>query len=280
MWMHNGGLGGWKHIKRKLGSLLADRWFLEVKGGTDSEWAFALFLNTLEQLGHDPSSEPPGGFGHAVLRKAVQQTIAQINELTDSIPASVLQSEDIDTRSLLNFAVTDGHSVICTRYISSSKDEAASLYYSSGTKWVTRTSDPSDREYHMERDDKGADIVLVASEPLTFERGAYLAELSWILDHGADAVQKTGLMFPPTLFSQSTSRQSWCTPFSTNTTSVIHTTSVRRPLSKQRVWSRMKRLPARPSVQGARAPQSPGRTTHLPLMATRSLQANPSCRAA
>lgn len=171
MWMHNGGLGGWKYIKRKLCDRLADKWYLQVKGGTDTEWAFALFLDTLERLGHDPSSAPETGFGPNVLRKAVELTISQINELTDSIPQDILQNEDVDTRSLLNFAVTDGHSVICTRYISSSTDEAASLYYSSGTQWVTRTSDPNDRQYQMERKDRGADIVLVTSEPLTFERG-------------------------------------------------------------------------------------------------------------
>ncbi|KAJ3500145.1 hypothetical protein NM208_g17214 [Fusarium decemcellulare] len=100
----------------------------------------------------------------------MERTIAQINEMTDAIPESILQNEDVDTRSLLNFAVTDGHSVICTRYISSSSDEAASLYYSSGTQWTTRTKAANDRQYQMERRDKGADIVLVASEPLTFER--------------------------------------------------------------------------------------------------------------
>ena len=171
MWMHNGGLGGWKYIKRRLAERLADKWYLGVQGGTDSEWAFALFLDTLERLGRDPSDCPETGFGPTVLRKAMEQTIAQINEMTDAIPQSTIQNEDVDTRSLLNFAVTDGHSVICTRYISSSKDEAASLYYSSGTQWATRTSAPDDRHYQMERRDKGADIVLVASEPLTFERG-------------------------------------------------------------------------------------------------------------
>lgn len=169
--MHNGGLGGWKHIKRRLGERLADKWYLEVKGGTDSEWAFALFLDTLERLGYNPSACPEGGFGPTVLRKAVEGTIAQINEMTDAIPQSILQNENVDTRSLLNFAITDGHSVICTRYISSDKDEAASLYYSSGTQWATRTASPDDRQYQMNRQDKGADIVLVASEPLTFERG-------------------------------------------------------------------------------------------------------------
>lgn len=174
MWMHNGGLGGWRHIKRRLGERLADKWYLGVVGGTDSEWAFALFLDTLERMGHDPSSQPENGFGPTVLRKAMLKTIAQINELIDNIPESVIHAENVDTRSLLNFAVTDGHSVICTRYVSSSSDEAASLYYSSGTLWQTRAPTPDSHDYQMERSDKGADVVLVASEPLTFERGTYV----------------------------------------------------------------------------------------------------------
>jgi glutamine amidotransferase len=101
------------------------------------------------------------------------QTIEIINELTMGIPESTVQSENVDTRSLLNFAVTDGHSIICTRYVSSKTDEAASLYFSSGTQWETKPSASGDRDYQMERRDKGADIVLVASEPLTFERGNY-----------------------------------------------------------------------------------------------------------
>ncbi|KAK4113749.1 N-terminal nucleophile aminohydrolase [Canariomyces notabilis] len=170
MWMHNGGLGGWKQIKRRLGERLADKWYLGVVGGTDSEWAFALFLDTLERMGHDPSSQPENGFGPTVLRKAMLKTIAQINELIDNIPESVIHAENVDTRSLLNFAVSDGHSIICTRYVSSSTDEAASLYYSSGTLWETRAPTPGSQDYQMERSDKGADVVLVASEPLTFER--------------------------------------------------------------------------------------------------------------
>ncbi|KAK4238508.1 nucleophile aminohydrolase [Achaetomium macrosporum] len=170
MWMHNGGLGGWKQIKRRLGERLADKWYLGVVGGTDSEWAFALFLDTLERMGHDPSSQPEKGFGPMVLRKAMLKTIAQINELIDNIPESVVHAENVDTRSLLNFAVTDGHSIICTRYVGSSSDEAASLYYSSGTLWETRAPAPDKQDYHMERSDKGADVILVASEPLTFER--------------------------------------------------------------------------------------------------------------
>jgi glutamine amidotransferase len=181
MWMHNGGLGGWKYIKRRLGEKLHDKWYLSVKGGTDSEWAFALFLDRLERLGVDPSIQPEGGFRPHILRKAILQTIEIINELTSSIPESVVQSENVDTRSLLNFAVTDGHSVICTRYVSSKTDEAASLYYSSGTQWVAKPTPTGELDYQMERRDKGADIVLVASEPLTFERGTCRIHLYFML---------------------------------------------------------------------------------------------------
>lgn len=167
--MHNGGIGGWKHVKRRLASSIGETWFLGVQGSTDSEWAFALFLDTLEKLGHDPNSDPgPHGFGHAILRKALLKTIELINMFTSEIPE---HAKGEDTVSLLNFAVTDGHSVVCSRYVSSKIDEAASLFFSSGTSWKAPQSEEDRGQYRMERRDKGANIILVASEPLTFERG-------------------------------------------------------------------------------------------------------------
>lgn len=134
-----------------------------VEGSTDSEWAFALFLDTLHSLGVDPSSSPGGGFGHAVLREAMLKTIARLNEFH----AAAGTTEP----SLLNFAATDGHSVICTRYVSSRSDEAASLFFSSGTRFHEYKEGGF---YRMERHDRGQDLVMVASEPLTFERGDWV----------------------------------------------------------------------------------------------------------
>ena len=171
MWMHNGNIGGWKYVKRPLADSLADRWYIGVKGGTDSEWAFALFLDSLEKEGVDPSSEPAHGFGQKVLRRAMKKTIAKINAFVKVIPAD-LKLADVETRSLLNFAVTDGHTVIVTRYVSSKIDAAASLYYSSGTDWV---EGKTKGQFKMERRDKASDVVLVASEPLTFERHNWLS---------------------------------------------------------------------------------------------------------
>ncbi|KAF2138786.1 uncharacterized protein K452DRAFT_290433 [Aplosporella prunicola CBS 121167] len=171
MWMHNGGVGGWKHVKRRLAASLGDEWFNFVQGSTDSEWCFALFLDSMERMGHSPNAEVgENGFGHTVLRKAMLKTIERINTLIKGITADVKEE---DTRSLLNFAVTDGTSVVCSRYVSSMTDEAASLFFSSGTSWKEQSNvniDADKKDYKMERRDKGADIVLVASEPLTFER--------------------------------------------------------------------------------------------------------------
>jgi glutamine amidotransferase len=171
MFMHNGNIALWPIVKRQLCLSISERWFLNVQGGTDSEWAFAIFLDCLEKMGVEPSADPgPKGFGHTVLRKAMLQTIARINALVRAVPKDKLDGEELETRSLLNFAVADGRSVVCTRYVSSRTDEAASLYWSSGTSW----RDGGGGKFVMERRDKGADIVLVASEPLTFERGGSL----------------------------------------------------------------------------------------------------------
>lgn len=177
--MHNGGIGCFKQIKRRLALSLNEQWFTLVQGSTDSEWAFALFLDCLDKAGISPDSEPgPGGFGHTVLRKAILKTVQRINGfIKDVVGEHGMGNED--SRSLLNFAVTDGESVVCTRYVSSKTDEAASLFFSSGTSWKELRGEKDknaknlseDRNYVMERRDKGSDIVLVASEPLTFERG-------------------------------------------------------------------------------------------------------------
>jgi glutamine amidotransferase len=177
MFMHNGGIGSFRRIKRRLALSLNEQWFTFVQGSTDSEWAFATFLDCLDKSGNHPDKE--GGVGHTVLRKAILATIQRINALIKEVVGDDSVGEE-DSRSLLNFAVTDGESVVCTRYISSKTDEAASLFWSSGTSWKakgtdkpTNASDPSKKDYVMERRDKGSDIVLVASEPLTFERGTF-----------------------------------------------------------------------------------------------------------
>lgn len=219
MFMHNGGIGGFKFIKRKLSDSLGDQWFVHVQGSTDSEWAFAMFLDSLEKLGVSTddiaaSASRPEGLGHVLLRKAVLMTISRINELTKQVP------QDQDRRSLLNFAVTDGHSVVCSRYVSSRDDEAASLFFSSGTSWK-RDDESKIGDYRMERKDKGGDIVLVASEPLTFERGRYsfcfsVIYISLLSPHYVNLLNSNSFIY---------STDNWVT-VPTNSTLTIHKQTV------------------------------------------------------
>lgn len=156
MFMHNGGIAEFPKIKRRLQSYLSDEIFNMVNGNTDSQWSFALFLSKLP----DPHADnvPP-----EVLRQAMLDTIAHINMMTEEA--------GITEPSLLNFCVTDGESVIATRYISSRQDEAASLWFSSGT---TFSEFADGGHYKMSKMDKRENIIMIASEPLTFEKADWM----------------------------------------------------------------------------------------------------------
>lgn len=159
MFMHNGGLSNFNIVKRKLTNHIKDEYFLFLQGSTDSECCFALFLDTLDKMGVDPKSKK---IPHHLLREALLKTIEYIRIWTTEVSSEP---------SLLNFAVTDGDSVVVSRYITSKTEEAASLHFSCGSSFV----EYEPNQYRMERLDRGQDIIMVASEPLTFERGDWIA---------------------------------------------------------------------------------------------------------
>ncbi|KAJ1850754.1 glutamine amidotransferase subunit [Coemansia sp. RSA 2703] len=157
MWMHNGNIGGFEAIKRRLQNSLREEIYLWIQGTTDSEHAFALFLNMLDDPLHRTE------FSHRELKQAMLRTIEQINVWLDEA--------GIKDTSLMNFAVTDGQSVVCTRYITSSEREGASLFYSSGSEF---RNEQESGQYRMVKANKREDVVVVASEPLTYERSDWM----------------------------------------------------------------------------------------------------------
>ncbi|KAG0001800.1 hypothetical protein BGZ65_003177 [Modicella reniformis] len=156
MFMHNGNIADFHRIKRKVQESLTDEIFLNVNGNTDSEWAFAVLLS---QLKTPLQAEP---FCYSVLKEAMLKTISKLNAWGNSA--------GITEASMMNFAVTDGVSVVCSRYISSKTLEAASLYFSSGTRFESYKPG----HYRMIKADRREDIVVIASEPLTFEKADWL----------------------------------------------------------------------------------------------------------
>ncbi|AMD19427.1 HBR526Cp [Eremothecium sinecaudum] len=164
--MHNGGIANFKLIKKRLLNKIEDEYFNLIQGGTDSEYCFALFLDTLHKLGHDPTSSKP--VNHRTLREALLKTIEYIRDWTKEVSTAPGAAHE---PSLLNFAVTDGETVVVSRYVTSRTDEAASLHFSCGSSFV----ESAPGEYRMERLDRKQYVVMVASEPLTFERGDWTA---------------------------------------------------------------------------------------------------------
>lgn len=156
MFMHNGGIADFHLMKRRLQKDLPDVAFDMVQGNTDSEWAFALFLSKLPDCN-------ARSFTSETLRQAMAETIATLNDYAEEF--------DITEPSLMNFCVTDGESVVVTRYISSKKDEAASLWFSSGTEFSEYAEGG---HYKMSKADKRENIIMIASEPLTFERADWM----------------------------------------------------------------------------------------------------------
>jgi len=156
MFMHNGHIADFPRFKRRLQSDLPDPIFSTVQGNTDSEWSFALFLSKLP----DPDSQT---FTPEILRKAMLDTIASLNKYAEDA--------GITEPSLINFCITDGSSVVVTRYVSSRKDEAASLWFSSGTEFSEYAEGG---HYRMTKSDKRENIIMIASEPLTFERADWM----------------------------------------------------------------------------------------------------------
>lgn len=163
--MHNGGISNFKRIKRKLLSHIEDEYLNFIQGSTDSECAFALFLDSLEKEGCNPRDKT-GNFPHQAIRNALLKTIGYIRDWTKEAN----RDEEYAEPSLLNFAVTDGSTVVVSRYITSKTDEAASLHFSCGSSFV----ESSPGEYRMERLNRSQDVIMVASEPLTFERGDWI----------------------------------------------------------------------------------------------------------
>ncbi len=149
LWMHNGRVAGFKSIRRSLRQSLRDEFYNFIEGTTDSEHAFALFLNHLGERLPESSAED--------LADAMLATIAQLDHWT--------RKAGISAACRYNFAVTDGRHILLTRYTTVEDAQPESLYLARGTRFERAGS-----EYRMVRDGENVQALIVASEPLTDDR--------------------------------------------------------------------------------------------------------------
>lgn len=148
--MHNGDVREFLRIKRPLLDGLSDATFAEVRGSTDSEHLFALFVDAVARMG---TGDPLSIMADA-LRDALRTVVA-------------LQAAHNAARPVYaNVAVSDGQRAVACRYTSDAPDKADSLYVHTGARYECQ-----DGQCAMVRPDDGLGAVIVASEALSADPG-------------------------------------------------------------------------------------------------------------
>jgi glutamine amidotransferase len=138
LFMHNGVIAGFAKIKRKLLSHLSDAAYDAVQSfHSDSAVSFALFLSFLPSM------------TEALPADALMRALQHVFELV----MRTQKEAGVDAEcSLLNYVVTDGGTLIATRYVTPDSAGPASLYYAEGTTFRCATPpQPSDSETHRVR---------------------------------------------------------------------------------------------------------------------------------
>jgi predicted glutamine amidotransferase len=101
LWMHNGDIPGRARLSRQVAMAADDTLLAQIRGNTDTEWAFTLFLTNLAGWPEErPTLEQ--------LSEAMRQTLSQI---------AGWHRESEDERPLeMNFCVSDGRIMVAARF--------------------------------------------------------------------------------------------------------------------------------------------------------------------
>jgi len=126
MFMHNGGISGFKEIKRQLCWILRDSIFQLIQGSTDSEHIFMLFLHFISKMKDSLDF---------LRMKVTAQEIAKALALTIEKIISLCKDADVIIPSSFNIAITTGTCVVATRFRNHPKEDPPSLYLAFGTQW-------------------------------------------------------------------------------------------------------------------------------------------------
>ena len=143
--MHNGELSCFTHKRRQCLAMLSDRAYSVIRGTTDSEFLFALFLDNYWK---QPDNKDP----LQRIKEGLSATIEQATSLCD---------RDKYGTSTLNLVVADGNRAVASRYTDGSPEEANSLYVQSGGSYCC-----DDGYCSMESQSENQRSVIITSEGL------------------------------------------------------------------------------------------------------------------
>lgn len=150
--MHNGGIPHFSKIKLRLLNLLSETFFNEIKGSTDSEHMFALFLTILYSKHLDNSD-------YATINPSVDDIVEALNQTISTI-IHLCARVEIEEACSINICVTDGVNIVATRYRNGPQNPP-SLYYNYGSNFVCE-----DGVFYAKGGRKATDVI-ISSAPLS-----------------------------------------------------------------------------------------------------------------
>jgi len=144
LFMHNGDVGSFHKVRRRLLETICDEAFSNVFGSTDSEHFFAVVIDELLKLNGEDSAMVIAG----ALDNAIKRVVDIVRQYGDSEPC------------YLNIAVGDGRNAVVSRYSNDPAGKPESLYWYTGKLY----------EPCVEGWAQGNEII-VSSERLTADPG-------------------------------------------------------------------------------------------------------------
>ena len=181
MWMHNGGISGYDRVKRSLLSALPSTIYNTIRGTTDSETAFGIFMSQFPDQGlHGPGNQytkdPKKFYTAKQIQTAMRNTIVVIMEAQKRVGMKMS-----DASSSLNFAVTDGQTVVAVRCRTHASQDPPSLYYGYGHEEFTLQGKKTPKKQNLSKRQtirtsgsrtialsEGGKAFIIASEPLDY----------------------------------------------------------------------------------------------------------------
>ncbi|NJL28480.1 MAG: class II glutamine amidotransferase [Thermoanaerobaculia bacterium] len=148
--MHNGDIGGFSRIRRKIINALSDATFEGVRGTTDSEHFFALLCDRVAAERSEVTAEALAGAFDATIRWVV----------------ALAREHAPEEHTYLNAVVTDGECAVACRFTTDVPENADSLYVNHGRRYTCE-----DGLCRMLDPDDGLGAVVISSERLSEDHG-------------------------------------------------------------------------------------------------------------
>jgi glutamine amidotransferase len=164
---HNGDLAGISEMKSHLAPHVKAEFLARIRGTTDSEWIYALFVSQL--------SDPRGTASEDEIFSSIEKTVAILREARQKIGMALSSS--------VNLFIANGAQLVAVRYCldfgcyrtdDPSRVHEANLTFLSLWYTLGRDYGLHGEEWKMTGGAERADSIIVASEPLTRDTSSWV----------------------------------------------------------------------------------------------------------